>query len=120
MAELTETVTSENQTIKTSISELNSETIKTINVESKTIALTGNEVTIPAASTSAYGVTQLSSLTDSASTDLAATPKAVKSAYDLANTAKTAAANAQSTADTVGTAVADITPITLKNYELGS
>jgi hypothetical protein len=40
---------------------------------------------IPVASTSNYGVTKLSSLTSSSSTTLAATPKAVKSAYDLAN-----------------------------------
>ena len=115
LAELTETVTSENQTIKTSISELNSETIKTINVQSNTIALTGNEVTIPAASTTAYGVTKLSSATNSTSTSLAATPSAVRSAYNLANTANTAATNAQSAADTVSTAVANITPITAQN-----
>jgi hypothetical protein len=40
---------------------------------------------IPAASTSAYGVTQLSSATNSTSTTLAATASAVKAAYDLAN-----------------------------------
>lgn len=40
---------------------------------------------IPAASTSAYGVTKLSSATNSTSTSLAATASAVKSAYDLAN-----------------------------------
>ena len=40
---------------------------------------------IPAASTSAYGVTKLSSSTSSTSTSLAATASAVKSAYDLAN-----------------------------------
>lgn len=40
---------------------------------------------IPAASTSAYGVTKLSSSTSSTSTSLAATASAVKAAYDLAN-----------------------------------
>lgn len=40
---------------------------------------------IPAASTSAYGVTKLSSSTSSTSTSLAATASAVKSAYDLAD-----------------------------------
>lgn len=45
------------------------------------------------ASTSYYGVTKLSSSTSSTSTSLAATPSAVKSAYDLANTAKTSATN---------------------------
>ena len=43
---------------------------------------------IPAASTSAYGVTKLSSSTSSTSTTLAATASAVKSAYDLANSYK--------------------------------
>lgn len=47
--------------------------------------------TIGNASTSAYGVTKLSSSTSSTSTTLAATPSAVKSAYDLANTANTKA-----------------------------
>lgn len=40
---------------------------------------------IPAASKTAYGVTQLSSAVDSNSESLAATPKAVKEAYDLAD-----------------------------------
>lgn len=40
---------------------------------------------IPAASTSAYGVTKLSSVTNSNDETTAATPKAVKAAYDLAN-----------------------------------
>ena len=40
---------------------------------------------IPAASTSKYGVTKLSSSTSSTSTTLAATASAVKAAYDLAN-----------------------------------
>lgn len=43
------------------------------------------------ATTSYYGVTKLSSATNSTSTSLAATPSAVKSAYDLANTANTTA-----------------------------
>lgn len=40
---------------------------------------------IPPATTSRYGVTKLTSATDSTSETLAATAKAVKSAYDLAN-----------------------------------
>lgn len=40
--------------------------------------------TLPTASTSAYGVTKLSSATNSDVENLAATPKAVKAAYDLA------------------------------------
>ncbi|WP_176342190.1 phage tail protein, partial [Escherichia coli] len=39
---------------------------------------------VPAASLTAKGVTQLTSATDSDSEALAATPKAVKAAYDLA------------------------------------
>ena len=40
--------------------------------------------TVPTASTSVYGITKLSSSTSSTSEALAATPKAVKTAYDLA------------------------------------
>lgn len=54
--------------------------------------------TYGAASTSNYGHAKLSSATNSSSEDLAATPKAVKAAYDLANTANTAAGNAMSAA----------------------
>ena len=50
-------------------------------------------------STSAKGVVQLTNSTSSTSTTTAATPSSVKSAYDLANTAKTNAANAQLKAD---------------------
>lgn len=46
---------------------------------------TSGVANIPAASTSKYGVTKLSSATNSTSTSLAATASAVKSAYDLAN-----------------------------------
>ncbi|WP_434476248.1 tail fiber protein [Escherichia coli] len=45
-----------------------------------------NQITgVPTASLTAKGITQLSSATDSTSEVLAATPKAVKAAYDLAN-----------------------------------
>ena len=57
---------------------------------------TEGSINIPAASTSTYGVTKLSTATNSTSTTLAATASAVKSAYDLANTANTAANNASS------------------------
>ena len=58
-----------------------------------------NITDIPSASTSTTGVVQLTNSTSSTSTTTAATPSSVKTAYDLANTAKTAAATAQSTAD---------------------
>lgn len=57
-----------------------------------------------------YGHVKLSDSTSSssaASSGIAASPKAVKSAYDLANTAKTNAATAQSTADAAKTAAAN-------------
>ena len=62
---------------------------------------TNKKITIGVANgtTSAKGVVQLTNSTSSTSTTTAATPNSVKSAYDLANTAKTAAATAQSTAD---------------------
>ena len=64
---------------------------------------TSGTANIPAASTSGYGVTQLSSSTSSTSTTLAATASAVKSAYDLANTANTAASSAASAASAAQT-----------------
>ena len=62
----------------------NTGTITEVKVNGTSIASSGS-VDIPAASTLVYGVTKLSSLTNSTSTTLAATPAAVKSAYDLAN-----------------------------------
>lgn len=47
------------------------------------------------ATTTYYGVTKLSSSTSSTSTIMAATPSAVKEAYDLANTANTAVNNTE-------------------------
>lgn len=46
---------------------------------------TATTSTIPTATTGAYGITKLSSATNSTSADLAATPYAVKAAYDLAS-----------------------------------
>ena len=62
---------------------------------------TNDKVTIAVAdgTTSAKGVVQLTDSVTSTSTTTAATPKNVKAAYDLANTAKTNAATAQSKAD---------------------
>ena len=59
-------------------------TITGVSANGTSIATSGT-ANIPAASTSAYGVTKLSSATNSTSTSLAATASAVKSAYDLAN-----------------------------------
>jgi hypothetical protein len=69
---------------------------------------TNDKVTFAVASgtTSAAGIVKLSTSTSSTSTSLAATPSAVKSAYDLANTAKTNAATAQTTADSASDAAA--------------
>ena len=62
---------------------------------------TNDKITFAVASgsTSAAGIVKLTNSTSSTSTTTAATPSSVKSAYDLANTAKTAAATAQATAD---------------------
>ena len=76
----------------------NTGTITGVSANGTSVATSG-VANIPAASTSAYGVTKLSSSTSSTSTALAATASAVKAAYDLANTANTAAATAKSTAD---------------------
>lgn len=51
------------------------------------------------ASTTVKGLVQLTNSTSSTSTSTAATPASVKSAYDLANNANTAAKNAQATAN---------------------
>lgn len=61
----------------------NSGTITEVKANGTSIATSGS-ANIPAASTSTYGVTKLSSSTSSTSEVLAATPKAVKAAYDLA------------------------------------
>lgn len=62
---------------------------------------TNDKVTFAVAdgSTSTKGIVQLTNSTSSTSTTTAATPSSVKSAYDLANTAKTNAATAQTRAD---------------------
>lgn len=62
----------------------NSGTITGVSANGTSIATSG-VANIPAASTSAYGVTKLSSATNSTSTTLAATASAVKASYDLAN-----------------------------------
>ena len=62
-------------------------TITGVSANGTSIATSG-VANIPAASTSVYGVTKLSSSTSSTSTTLAATASAVKSAYDLANSYK--------------------------------
>ena len=62
--------------------------------------------TVPTASTSVYGITSLSSATNSSAEDVAATPKAVKSAYDLAAGKSTVAV---SNLKTSGTKIATIT-----------
>ncbi len=62
----------------------NTGTITGVSANGTSIATSG-VANIPAASTSAYGVTKLSSATNSTSTTLAATASAVKAAYDLAN-----------------------------------
>lgn len=83
-------------------------TITGVSANGTSVATSG-VANIPAASTSKYGVTKLSSATNSTSTTLAATASAVKAAYDLANSkasmsdVNTAIANAITT--TLNTAV---------------
>ena len=66
-----------------------------------------NAIGINTASTSAYGATKLNSATNSTSTTEAATPSAVKTAYDLANTANGTANTALSGVN--GTLIYDTT-----------
>lgn len=63
----------------------NPTTVDSVKVNSTALTNSSGEVSIPNASTSAYGCTKLSSATNSTSTSLAATPSAVKAAYDLAD-----------------------------------
>lgn len=63
--------------------EISGGTITDVMVNGSSIATSG-VADIPAASTSKFGVTKLTTLTNSSSTTLAATASAVKSAYDLA------------------------------------
>ena len=86
---------------------------------------TNDKITIGVAtgSTSTAGIFKLTDSTSSTSTTTAATPNSVKSAYDLANAAKTAADNAQSTADGKANVshthtVANITDLTVTADEL--
>lgn len=86
---------------------------------------TNDKITFAVAdgSTSAKGLVQLTNSTSSTSTTTAATPSSVKSAYDLANQAKTAAATAQATADSKANAshthtVSNITDLTATATEL--
>ena len=65
----------------------NTGTITGISANGTSVATSG-VANIPAATTSKYGVTKLSSATNSTSTTLAATASAVKAAYDLANSYK--------------------------------
>ena len=65
----------------------NTGTITGVSANGTSVATSG-VANIPAASTSVYGVTKLTSSTSSTSTSLAATASAVKAAYDLANSYK--------------------------------
>ena len=91
-----------NVTIPTKVSDLtndsgyttNTGTITGVSANGTSVATSG-VANIPAASTSAYGVTKLSSSISSTSNAFAATSSAVKTAYDLANTVDTAITNIQ-------------------------
>ena len=76
----------------------NTGTITGVSANGTSVATSG-VADIPAASTSAYGVTKLSTSTSGTSTALAATESAVKAAYDKGASAETAASNAQTTAE---------------------
>ena len=67
--------------------------------------VTATKANLPTASTSVVGIVKLSTSTNSTSKSLAATPSAVKSAYDLADSAKTQAnTNASNISTLNGTA----------------
>jgi hypothetical protein len=70
-----------------------------------------------AASTSQYGLVKLSSSTSSTSTSLAATPSAVKQAYDLANGANTTASEAKTAVEELANEVVYINEEDNENIE---
>lgn len=78
--------------------------------------------TLPSASTSAAGIVQLSDSTSTTDSTLAATPTAVKSAYDLANTANTTAGAAipKSTVTTAGDLIVASGAATVTRLGIGS
>lgn len=63
------------------------------------VQVSNGKISVKNSTTSQPGVVQLTDSTSSTSTTTAATPNSVKKAYDLANTAKTNAVNAQTSAD---------------------
>lgn len=72
------------------------------------ISVSSGTISVANGSTSAKGVVQLSSATNSTSTSLAATPSAVKAAYDLANGKLSATDTAaKATADANGNVITD-------------
>ena len=81
------------------ISEGGNGTITEVKANGTSITTSG-VANIPAASTSAYGVTKLSNATDSTSTTLAATASAVKATYDLASSYKPMTLNTIPTSQT--------------------
>lgn len=70
-----------------------------VNISLEEILARIENIDVPDASLTQKGITQLSSATDSTSEAMAATPKAVKAAYDRGSAGVTAAATAQSRAD---------------------
>ena len=75
---------------------------------------TATTSTVPTATTSAYGITKLENSHSSTSTTTAATPKAVKDAYDLADGKSTVSVNLESTGISAGTITVDGTSNTIK------
>lgn len=80
--------------------------VGTVTIDAKGRVTAASTVNIRAATTSVSGIVQLSSATNSTSAALAATPAAVKAAYDLANAAvagaQKGAANGVATLDAKG------------------
>lgn len=77
-----------------------STSVATFTVDSKGRLTSASQQPIRSASTAQSGIVQLSSSINSTSTTQAATPSAVKQAYDLATSASSAATTAQNTATT--------------------
>lgn len=107
-----------NGNITISSTDENTGTITGVSANGTSVATSG-VANIPAASTSKYGVTKLSTSTSSTSTALAATPSAVKAAYDLANS-KAPTASPAFTGTPTTAAGTDYTTKKLRNVMFGT
>ena len=111
-------IISDIDTIRTNASNYKG-TITGVSANGTSVATSG-VANIPAASTSKYGVTKLTSATNSTSTVLAATASAVKAAYDLANSKQAALVSGTNIKTINGNSILGSGDITISGGSSGS